>query len=59
MASSALPALFPAVRLNREYFGDGAMRQSSPMSAALHLGAEKYWSLVSWEEKFRALSDSS
>ena len=41
MASSALPALFPAVRLNREYFGDGAMRQSSPMSAALHLGAEK------------------
>lgn len=41
MASSALPALFPAVRLHREYFGDGAMRQSSPISAALHLGAEK------------------
>lgn len=41
MASSALPALFPAVRLHREFFGDGAMRQSSPMSAALHLGAEK------------------
>ena len=41
MASSALPALFPAVKINREYFGDGAMRQTSPMSAALHLGAEK------------------
>lgn len=41
MASSALPALFPAVRINREYFGDGAMRQTAPMSAALHLGAEK------------------
>lgn len=41
MASSALPALFPAVKINREYFGDGAMRQTSPMSAALHLGAER------------------
>ena len=41
MASSALPAIFPAVRINREYFGDGALRQSAPMSAALHLGADK------------------
>ncbi|HQQ73963.1 MAG TPA: patatin-like phospholipase family protein, partial [Pseudomonadales bacterium] len=41
MASSALPALFPAVKINREYFGDGAMRQTAPMSAALHLGAKK------------------
>lgn len=41
MASSALPALFPAVKIHREYFGDGAMRQTAPMSAALHLGAEK------------------
>ena len=41
MASSALPALFPAVKINREYFGDGALRQSAPMSAALHLGADK------------------
>lgn len=41
MASAALPALFPAVKLGNEYFGDGAMRQTAPMSAALHLGAEK------------------
>jgi NTE family protein len=41
MASSALPALFPAVKIRDEYFGDGAMRQTAPMSAALHLGAEK------------------
>ena len=41
MASSALPALFPAVRIHREYFGDGALRQTAPMSAALHLGADK------------------
>ena len=41
MASSALPALFPAVRINNEYYGDGALRQTAPMSAALHLGADK------------------
>ncbi|MEZ5540129.1 MAG: hypothetical protein R3E63_09350 [Pseudomonadales bacterium] len=31
MASSALPALFPTVHIHREFFGDGAMRQSSPL----------------------------
>src|SRR3954451_757659 len=41
MASSAIPMLFPAVRLNREYFGDGSMRQLAPISSALHLGAER------------------
>ena len=41
MASSAIPAVFPSVRLNQEYFGDGALRQSAPLSSALHLGADK------------------
>lgn len=41
MASSAIPILFPAMRLNREYFGDGSMRQLAPISPALHLGAER------------------
>ncbi len=41
MASSAIPFVFPAVKLNREYFGDGSMRQMAPISPALHLGAEK------------------
>ena len=41
MASSALPFVFPAVKLNREYFGDGSMRQIAPISPALHLGAER------------------
>jgi len=41
MASSALPFIFPAVRINREYFGDGSMRQIAPVSPALHLGAER------------------
>jgi len=41
MASSALPFIFPAVKLNREYFGDGSMRQIAPISPALHLGADR------------------
>ena len=41
MASSALPTLFPAVRIHREYYGDGALRQTAPVSAALHLGADR------------------
>lgn len=40
LASSAIPTIFPAVRIDREYFGDGALRQLAPMSPALHLGAE-------------------
>lgn len=41
LASSALPFLFPAVKINREYFGDGSMRQVAPISPALHLGADR------------------
>ncbi len=41
MASSAIPFMFEAVRINREYFGDGSMRQLAPISPALHLGADK------------------
>ena len=31
MASSAIPFLFPAVKIHREYFGDGSMRQVAPV----------------------------
>jgi NTE family protein len=45
MASSAIPFVFPAVRLDieghDEWFGDGSMRQSAPVSPAIHLGAER------------------
>src|SRR5213075_1239440 len=41
MASSAIPFLFPAYKLNREFFGDGSMRQIAPVSPALHLGADR------------------
>ncbi|WP_283149694.1 patatin-like phospholipase family protein [Silvimonas soli] len=41
MASSAIPLVFPAARINREYFGDGSVRQIAPLSPAIHLGARK------------------
>ncbi|MGW7774739.1 patatin-like phospholipase family protein [Pseudomonas machongensis] len=41
LASSAIPLLFAPVRLGDEYFGDGAVRQSAPISPALHLGASR------------------
>jgi len=41
IASAALPFIFPAQRIHREYFGDGSMRQIAPVSPALHLGADR------------------
>ena len=41
MGSLSIPFLFPAVRLNDEYYGDGAMRQTNPLSPAINLGADK------------------
>ena len=41
MASTAIPGLFPAVKIDSDYFGDGAVRQLKPISPALHMGATK------------------
>lgn len=45
LASSAIPFVFPATALevgdHVEYFGDGSMRQSAPLAAAIHLGARR------------------
>jgi NTE family protein len=41
LASCALPFCFPAARIDDEHFGDGSMYQLAPISAALHLGAER------------------
>jgi NTE family protein len=41
LASSAIPLLFPAIKINREFFGDGSVRFLAPLSPAIHLGADK------------------
>ncbi|MEO8279878.1 MAG: patatin-like phospholipase family protein [Ideonella sp.] len=45
LASAAIPFVFPAIPLpvdgEIDYFGDGSMRQSAPISPAVHLGAQR------------------
>ncbi|MDX1403226.1 MAG: patatin-like phospholipase family protein [Woeseiaceae bacterium] len=41
MASIAVPMIFPPVSIDGEFFGDGAMRQATPLSPAIHLGADR------------------
>lgn len=41
MASAALPLFFPAVRLGDGWHGDGGVRLATPLSPAIHLGADR------------------
>ena len=45
LASSAIPFVFAATELEhqgvRGWFGDGSMRQTAPLSPAIHLGAQR------------------
>lgn len=41
LASAAIPLLFRSVKIGEEYFCDGSLRQNTPLSPALRLGAEK------------------
>lgn len=41
LGSSAIPMVFPAVRIRNDYQGDGALRQTSPLSPLLSMGANR------------------
>jgi NTE family protein len=41
MASSAIPTIFPPAKIGRDYYGDGALRQLTPISPVIHLGANR------------------
>ncbi len=41
IASASLPILFPAVAIGERFFCDGGLRQNTPLSPALRLGASK------------------
>jgi NTE family protein len=41
LASAAIPLLFPSVKIGDEYFVDGGLRQNTPMSPAIRLGADR------------------
>jgi NTE family protein len=41
LASGAIPLLFRSVRIGEEFFCDGSVRQNTPLSPALRLGADR------------------
>lgn len=41
MASAAIPFFFPPIQIGQSFYGDGCIRQTTPLSPCIHLGAEK------------------
>ncbi|RUO78908.1 patatin [Idiomarina tyrosinivorans] len=41
MASAAIPFVFPSVKIQHGFYGDGSVHQIAPLSPAIHLGAER------------------
>ncbi|WOI52349.1 patatin-like phospholipase family protein [Parvularcula sp. LCG005] len=45
LGSSALPFVFPAIEHGGIYYGDGALRENAPLSAAIHLGCDRIFTI--------------
>ena len=58
MASSALPMLCPAVKVGDEWYGDGGVRLTAPLSPALHLGASRILTISTRYLRTRAEADT-
>ncbi len=58
MASSALPMLFPAVKVGNEWYGDGGVRLTAPLSPSLHLGASRILTISTKYLRTRAEADT-
>lgn len=54
MASAALPLFFPAVQIGSDWYGDGGLRLTAPLSPALHLGAHKILAVSTRYERSQA-----
>lgn len=54
MASTALPLLFPAAQVGTEWYGDGGIRLTAPLSPALHLGASRVITISTRYDRTRA-----
>gem|GEM_PF-48970 len=57
MASTALPLVFPAVRIGDSWYGDGGIGLSAPLAPAVHLGADKILAIPTQYSRSRAESD--
>ena len=43
--------MFPSERIGNEYYGDGGMRMLTPLSPAIHLGADRVLVISTRDEK--------
>lgn len=57
MASTALPIVFPAVRIGDAWYGDGGIRLTAPLAPAVHLGADKILAISNRYARSRAEAD--
>lgn len=57
MASSALPMLFPAVKVGDEWYGDGGVRLTAPLSPPIHLGATRILTVATRYPRSRQEAD--
>ncbi len=57
MASTALPLVFPAVRIGDAWYGDGGIRLSAPLAPAVHLGADRVLVISNHYKRSRAEAD--
>lgn len=58
MASAALPFLFPAVQIGSEWYGDGGIRLTAPLSPAIRLGANKILAITTRYPRSLAEADT-
>ena len=59
MASTALPMVFPAVRLDDAWYGDGGLRMLDPLAPAVHLGADRLFVVSTRYERSQAEANRS
>lgn len=57
MASTAIPLVFPAVRIGNSWYGDGSVRLSAPLAPAVHLGADRILGVSNRYRRSRSEAD--
>jgi NTE family protein len=59
MASSALPLIFPAIQIGDSWYGDGGVRNHTPLAPAIHLGADKILAVSTRHPRTAAEAEST
>ena len=56
LASTALPLLFPAIQIDNAWYGDGGIRLTAPLAAAIHLGASR---VLAFSTRYRGTQEET